>query len=345
LFPVDVFGAVHGSAAEGGTVTVSDRAGSFYAAFACGWPLESRSTARFFNFGVAMRLLTALLQSAAVWPIAASLVALDFSPASAQADATFHAEYTVAIKDMASHLFHVTATFRNVRQPQLELSLPIWTPGWYTLEYYGKNVSHFVATDGVGAHLPAHLVRAQAWSIDARGKNAIVIEFDYRANVLALNQAKITSKYAFFTGTQLFLEPLGHRSASSSVRFVVPNGWRIVSALHETAYPNIYSARDYDELVDAPTWLGAFDLHSFTVDGKPHLLVLDSANRLPPIRSAVIPNDSLQWFTSPAPSLDVCRTTSTCSSGCLTPRNRRRTVRSSTQIRMSSAVEGPQHSV
>jgi predicted metalloprotease with PDZ domain len=205
-----------------------------------------------------------------------------FRPAVEQTTATFRAEYTVAVKDTAAHLFHVTATFRNVHQPNLQLSLPIWTPGWYALEYYGKNVRLFHVTDGAGKRLAAPLVHAQTWNVDSHGASTVVAEFDYYANALDLNQAKITSTLAFFTGTQLFLEPIGHRRAQSRVRFLSPAGWRVATALAETADPAVYVAPDYDTLVDAPTWLGSFALHEFDVSGKRHYLVFDSAAHFSP---------------------------------------------------------------
>lgn len=210
----------------------------------------------------------------AVW-----LLAFCVSPLVAQQPRAFHAEYTVALKDPAAQLFHVTATFNNLRQPQLDLALPIWTPGWYTLEYYAKNVSRLTVTDAEGRRLEAPLSRAQTWSIDTRGLSRIVVEFDYHATVLAPNQAKITATYAFFTGTQLFLEPVGHRDASPTVRFALPGGWGIVSALSETPDPNVYTALDYDDLVDSPTWFGAFALRRFVVEGKTHLFAFDATLR------------------------------------------------------------------
>ncbi|MDP3703064.1 MAG: PDZ domain-containing protein [Candidatus Omnitrophota bacterium] len=190
-----------------------------------------------------------------------------------QRPARFRAEYTVEVRDTAARLFHVTAVFSNIRQPSLDLALPMWTPGWYTIENYGGNVLRFTVKDASGARLTAPLTRVQTWSVDTRGKDRIVAEFDYLATVLAVNQAKITDRYAFFTGTQLFLEPLGHRDVPATVRFVVPPGWRIVSALRETADSTVFTASDYDVLVDAPSVMGSFELAQFEVEGKPHLLV------------------------------------------------------------------------
>jgi predicted metalloprotease with PDZ domain len=65
---------------------------------------------------------------------------------------------------------------------------------------------------------------------------------DYRAVVRAANQARVASDYAFFTDTQLFLLPDGHRSRPSVLRFDVPSGWRIASGLDETADPTVFTA-------------------------------------------------------------------------------------------------------
>lgn len=196
------------------------------------------------------------------------------STLAAQAPAgDFRADYVVEVKDTAEHLFHVTATFSGIDQPSLDLALPVWTPGWYTLEYYAKNVRLFTVTGENGDTIRAPLVQPQTWRIDIEGRDRIVVEFDYVADVLGINQAKLTETFAFFTGTQLFLEPVGHRNAASTVRFETPPDWPVATALMETSDPDVFTASDYDALVDAPTWLGAFQLHEFEVLGKPHYLV------------------------------------------------------------------------
>src|SRR5262245_36350562 len=85
--------------------------------------------------------------------LAVSLAMLSIPAVAVQQASPFSVEYTVEVKDTEAQLFHVTARFRSIHQPQLELGLPVWTPGWYTIEYYAKNVSHFVVADGEGHHL------------------------------------------------------------------------------------------------------------------------------------------------------------------------------------------------
>ena len=217
---------------------------------------------------------------ALIWCLACCVNVL-MAPGGAAQGGRLEIEYRVKVADIPGQLFHVTTDISNINQPALELSLPVWTPGWYVIENYAKNIVRFRVTGPGGRQLRAALVRKQTWRIDTRGISRITVEFDYRAVVLAANQARIASDYAFFTGTQLFLLPEGHRTRPSRVRFDVPSGWRIVSGLDETPDSTMFTAPDYDTLVDQPTLMGQFDVTRFMVEGKPHDLVANPAGGFP----------------------------------------------------------------
>lgn len=187
--------------------------------------------------------------------------------------------YTVSLTDVASQQFHVTTTIKNIDQPQLDLALPTWAPGWYVVENYGKNVLRFTVKDAVGKWLPLRMVRKQTWRIDTSMVKEIRVDYDYRADILGLNQAKIGSDFAFFTGIELLIEPVGHKNTSSILKFDLPAGWKLMSPLKETSDPMTFIAADYDTLVDAPALMGKFDVTPFEVEGKPHYFAAYPAGR------------------------------------------------------------------
>lgn len=189
----------------------------------------------------------------------------------------FHIDYTVEVSNRETNLFHVTAVVKNIRQARLDLSLPAWGPGFYTMRNYAKHMLRFKITDAKGVPVPYTRVRKQTWSIDTRKLNQVTVEFDYRADTLAgaldvpqLNEATIAKDFAYFTGVQLFLMAEGHRMRPSNVNFIFPAEWRMISALKETSNPTTFTAPDYDTLADAPTLMGHFDVTRFEVEGKPH---------------------------------------------------------------------------
>src|SRR5688500_4354431 len=125
--------------------------------------------------------------------------------------------YTVALTDVARQQAHGTTEIKNRNQPRLDLALPTWTPGWYVVENYAKNVIRFEITDGSGKRLQPRMTRKQTWSVDTKGVRQIRVDYDYSARLLGLNQAKVGTDYAFFTGIELFLEPVGHRTNPSTL--------------------------------------------------------------------------------------------------------------------------------
>jgi predicted metalloprotease with PDZ domain len=210
--------------------------------------------------------------------VAAWLILLT-APSAFGQSSEFRIDYTVTIADLQKQLFHVTADVKNIREPRLDISLPTWTPGWYTVENYAKNILRFTISDDKGARLLHTMPRKQTWRVETKGLDRIKVDFDYRADILALNQARIANDFAFFTGIELFVMAEGHRDGPSAVRFEVPAGWKIISALKETPDPKTFTAPDYDTLVDAPTQMGNFDVTKFEVEGKPHYFLATPAGR------------------------------------------------------------------
>jgi predicted metalloprotease with PDZ domain len=195
-----------------------------------------------------------------------------FFESNAIAQTGLRASYKVEIKDKEKQLFHITTEIENIRTPQLQLSLPTWTPGWYVIENYGKNLLRFTVTDGSGKRLQPRMSKKQTWVINTAGINKITVEYDYAATVLGLNQARIGEDFAFFTGTELFLEPIGFRNRPGTLKIIAPEGWRVITPLADGREKNTFTAANYDVLVDAPVLLGNFDLTEFNVGGKPHYL-------------------------------------------------------------------------
>lgn len=73
--------------------------------------------------------------------------------------------------------------------------------------------------------------------------------------------------FGVFLGTNLFLFEEGRLDRPAEVRFVLPTGWRIATALTGSG-AGPYTAATYRELADAMTFVGAFSLDSLTVDAK-----------------------------------------------------------------------------
>lgn len=195
--------------------------------------------------------------------------------AAALAQSAPRLDYTMSIADAARHYFHIKIDVTNASGPTLDIALPAWTPGWYTIRPYAANVVKLHAHDGGGNRLPLHAVDKQTYRIETKGLKSFTVEYDYFANNPAVNGAELTPKRGYFLGTNLFFYVPGHTTDTpSALRFEIPQGWRIATGLKKTG-ENAYFARNFDTLIDAPTILGDFDHDTTTVGGKTIHVVMD----------------------------------------------------------------------
>src|SRR6266511_1940362 len=97
--------------------------------------------------------------------------------------------YKLAFPQPHTHLYEVSLTIDNVTTPQLDLSLPIWTPGSYLAREYARHVQDFNADDGSERPLPWRKIDKATWRIEtaASGDSQKTVRVSYRvyANDLA----------------------------------------------------------------------------------------------------------------------------------------------------------------
>src|ERR1700741_2858172 len=110
--------------------------------------------------------------------LSTGLLLLTMHAALAQRREGFRVSYTVSVASIDEQLFHVTTDIRNISEPRLDLSLPVWTPGWYTVENYFKNVLRFKITDPKGNRIEPQMIRKQTWRVETKGLDSIKVEYD-----------------------------------------------------------------------------------------------------------------------------------------------------------------------
>jgi predicted metalloprotease with PDZ domain len=175
-------------------------------------------------------------------------------------------EVTVDSAAASAHLFHMEAEFPTAGLDTLLVSLPAWSPGNYEIQNYARYVRHFSAQDAAGRSLFWDRLDKDTWRIGTGGTDHVTVAFEYLADDIDLSKARLVTGFGEILGTNLFLYQEGQLERPAQVRFSLPPGWRVASAL--TAAGDGYRAKNYHELADAVTFLGRFSIDSLTVDGK-----------------------------------------------------------------------------
>jgi len=167
----------------------------------------------------------------------------------------------------AARQFHVSAEFPAAGKDTLLVSLPAWSPGGYEIQNYARYVFGFGAKNAAGQALRWDRGDKDTWRIVTGGADRVTAEFDFAADTIDLSIGRSVENFAQFLGTNLFLFEEGQLGRSAEVRFRVPSGWQVTTAL-KGPVNGVYRAADYHELADAMTFLGRYSLDSLQADGK-----------------------------------------------------------------------------
>src|SRR5467141_2434050 len=132
---------------------------------------------------------------------------------------------------VARAAFHVTAEFPTGGKDTLLVSLPAWSPGNYEIQNYARYVHGFGAKNTAGQPLRWARGDKDTWRFLTGRADRVTVDFDYAPDTLDLSVARVVDDFGQFLGTNLFLFEEGQLARPAEVRFRVPAGWQVTTAL------------------------------------------------------------------------------------------------------------------
>jgi predicted metalloprotease with PDZ domain len=195
--------------------------------------------------------------------------------ASAQQLAPIH--YTVSFPAAHTHYVDVEATIPTDGQREIDLMMPVWTPGSYLVREYSRNVESLTASDAGGVARRIEKTRKNRWKVTV-GAASLVLRYRVYAHEMSVRTNWVDDEFALLNGAATYITTLDRRNRPYEITVRLPAPWaRSVSGMTSPS-PNTYQSPDYDTLVDSPIVAGNPAIYAFTVAGIPHYLV-DIAER------------------------------------------------------------------
>jgi predicted metalloprotease with PDZ domain len=173
--------------------------------------------------------------------------------------------YTLSMPRPNSHLFHVTIDVKGAPGDAVDFVMPVWTPGSYKVRDYAKNVQDFSAGKRAWKK-----VDKSRWRVFAGGD--VTIEYDVWAFELSVQSSHLDAEHGYLNGAGVFFYVDGAKDEPVELRVQAPRGWRIATGLDRKGA--VFTATNYDLLIDCPIEIGTFRQRSFRVRGVPHHLVI-----------------------------------------------------------------------
>jgi len=178
-------------------------------------------------------------------------------------------EYTVTIKNPVAHIYDLQMDIRGLRAASVDVAMPAWEPGSYTIQDFARNVQDFRPDTTRNQPLKWKQTDKLTWRIEKQPSDDVVVHYQVFSN-------RLTDEMADISGPALFMYVDGQKHVPVSVKYNTPSGWKVYTALEKNG--DRYHATDYDIFVDAPAFIGDhFKVLEFEVDKVPHRIVFSQS--------------------------------------------------------------------
>jgi predicted metalloprotease with PDZ domain len=179
----------------------------------------------------------------------------------------------------AAHHYLVKLIF-TARAQSHQLTLPVWIPGSYMVREFSKNIITLGASQN-NQTISSCQIDKNNWLLEGlTAGDQVEVSYTIYAYEYGIRTAFLDAKRGYFNPTSLCLSVAGYENNIHQVQFAdLPDDWQVACGL--AADENeIFSAQNYDELIDSPFELGAFERLEFSVAGVNHYLILSGT--IPP---------------------------------------------------------------
>ncbi|WP_411273656.1 M61 family metallopeptidase [Daejeonella sp.] len=187
---------------------------------------------------------------------------------SAQEKITFKVSFT----EPQAHYADVEMEISGLKVDQINLKMPVWTPGSYLIREFAKNVESFKASGSTGNMLNVSKVNKNTWQVNTAKNGSIKVNYRVYSFEISVRTSFVDESHAFLSPTGLFLYPEGKLKLPSTVTIIPYKGWTVISTGLEKVLSkvNTYSAADFDILYDSPIEVGNQDVFEFNAAGVVH---------------------------------------------------------------------------
>jgi predicted metalloprotease with PDZ domain len=197
------------------------------------------------------------------------------SPGARAAPALEPIVYTVRFPAPEKHISEIEATVPTAGHPSIELVMAVWSPGFYRVEDYAKNVQEFAARSLEGTNLQVEQVASNRWRISTGGAPKLAVTYRLTCDRRSVTTNWVGEDVVVLNGAATFVTLIEPAGRPHEVRLELPPKCKRSITAMESApdgLPNHYRAVDYDTLVDSPIVAGDPAIHTFDVEDSRHIL-------------------------------------------------------------------------
>jgi predicted metalloprotease with PDZ domain len=186
--------------------------------------------------------------------------------------------FTISMEQPHTHYYHVVFRCDGLKGETQDFKMPVWTPGYYWIMDYAKNVLNFKALDEAGNPLAWTKISKNTWRVNSGNTASLTVSYDVYAFNRSVADSFLDDRRAFICPAGVFMHVAGQIEHPVTVT-IKPNrnSSRVSTGLDPVAdRPNTFIAPDFDILYDCPILIGNQEILTFYVQKIPHFLAIEN---------------------------------------------------------------------
>lgn len=176
--------------------------------------------------------------------------------------------YNISFPEAQAHYADIEMKISGLKQNELELKMPVWTPGSYLVREFERNIESLSASAN-GKPLAAVKTRKNIWQLHTAGISNVTVKYRVYAFEISVRTSFIDASHAFLSSPDMFLYPGNMLHAPATIHIKPYKDWNTVSTSLEKVNGDAFTrySPDFDILFDSPIEIGTQDVFDFDADG------------------------------------------------------------------------------
>ena len=178
-----------------------------------------------------------------------------------------------------NHYFEVQMNIAENDDKQIEVKLPVWTPGSYLVREFSKNINLVKAFTKDGKALKVSKKSKNAWLIDAGNEKNIQVKYEVYSFEVSVRTPFLDLSHGFVSGSGVFMYVEKAKNQAGLVTVFPHESFKRISTslpLDQTlkGAGQRFTFENYDQLVDCPMEIGNQEIFEFSAAGVLHTVAM-----------------------------------------------------------------------
>jgi predicted metalloprotease with PDZ domain len=187
--------------------------------------------------------------------------------------------YELRMPKPQNHYFEVQMNISGNDDGQVEVKMPVWTPGSYLVREFSKNVNLVKAYTKEGKALAVTKKSKNAWIINAGKEKDIQVKYEVYSFEVSVRTPFLDLSHGFVSGSGVFMYVEKAKNQAGSIIVYPHESFKRISTslpLDQAAKGagQRFSFENYDQLVDCPMEIGNQEVFEFSAAGVLHTVAM-----------------------------------------------------------------------